>query len=417
LDELRRRIEAKADPAAVKALTDEAQQIVQAGFGIDTTAGGHRVALQVLPDLLDELALVVQSGDYAEAELKRLEAYALFDPDIEQRLVPRAPALALTLEARFWQGSAAAPGLGRLIETRAAPAAIAGEIAAMQAEIARAGALIDTRLSPAGAFSQSLAILLREGLEAVIVLACLIGALRLSGAQGWRAPIIGGVALAVAGSFALWFAAGHLITISTLDRELLEGATALLAALMLIYVTHWVFRKSHVTDWLGLVRDRSGRGVGAGAAFALAFFVVFREGFETVLFYEALLIDAPAGPVLAGLAAGAVATGAVAWAILGLGLRLPVAVFFRATGVLLIGLCVMLVGSGIRGLQTAALVPATPVAWFPDWTVLQLYFGLFPVAEALAAQALVLAVFAAGLFRLRRSEVLAAGPSGRRSPG
>ncbi|HEX9859260.1 MAG TPA: hypothetical protein VGA75_12955, partial [Paracoccaceae bacterium] len=104
LDELRRRIEAKADPAAVKALTDEAQQIVQAGFGIDTTAGGHRVALQVLPDLLDELALVVQSGDYAEAELKRLEAYALFDPDIEQRLVPRAPALALTLEARFWQG-------------------------------------------------------------------------------------------------------------------------------------------------------------------------------------------------------------------------------------------------------------------------------------------------------------------------
>ncbi len=83
------------------------------------------------------------------------------------------------------------------------------------------------------------------------------------------------------------------------------------------------------------------------------------------------------------------------------GRRLPLRLFFRATTVLLATLAVMLVGAGIRGLQTAALMSATPVAWFPDADWLQLWFGLFPVAEPLAAQALVLVVLLAPWRRLR----------------
>lgn len=74
------------------------------------------------------------------------------------------------------------------------------------------------------------------------------------------------------------------------------------------------------------------------------------------------------------------------------GRKLPLRLFFKATSILLGLLAVMLVGAGIRGLQTAALISATPVAWFPDRDWLQLWFGLYPLAEPLAAQALVVMI-------------------------
>jgi len=124
--------------------------------------------------------------------------------------------------------------------------------------------------------------------------------------------------------------------------------------------------------------------------------VVFREGFETVLFLEALLIDAAMSPVLAGLALGGAAALAAGWAVLASGRRLPIGVFFRVTTALLAILAVTLTGAGIRGLQTAALVDATPVGWFPDLQWLQVWFGVFPVAETLAAQAFVVILMLTG---------------------
>jgi high-affinity iron transporter len=324
------------------------------------------------------------------------------------------------MESGFWEGTVDEPGLGRVIATRAAEENVRAAVARLKSAAAEAKAVLDTRLSPAGAFLQSLAILLREGLEAVLVLSGMVGALKASGIaargrQGWARPMAGGVAAALAGSLALWFAVGKLFAMTTIQRELLEGITALAAAAVLIYVTHWIFRKAYVGDWISGIRRRTqataggtsgpedGR-IGWTTLFALAFLVVFREGFETVLFYEALLIDASTSGVLAGLLAGSLLTAAAAYAVLGLEAKLPVAAFFRVTGTLLAVLCVMLVGSGIRGLQTAAVVPATPVAWFPDVPALQLYLGLYPVAETLAAQAAIAAILLLSLawLKLRR---------------
>lgn len=185
---------------------------------------------------------------------------------------------------------------------------------------------------------------------------------------------------------------------STLQREFLEGATALIAAGVLVYVTHWMFRKAHVGDWVAEIGRRTSAVTRSGqitnmfgglTVFGLAFLVVFREGFETVLFYEALLADAPAMPVLGGLVLGAVLAMTSAYLILGLEKRLPVTAFFRVTGGLLALMSITLVGSGIRGLQTAALMPATPVPWFPDHAWLQLYLGIYRVSEALLSQAIV----------------------------
>ncbi len=405
LGEMEGVIRERGDEARIWSLSEEAAQTIATVYGSDPTQKGHRAALSLLPDILDEILLVSRAGDWEEAELKRLEAYALFDPDIEQRLMPRAPALALKMEAGFWEGSASERGLGRVIADRGPAEGLEQVVAQMKSATGEAAGILDTQLSATGAFLQSLAILLREGLEAVLVLACMVGALKASGTpagglRGWRLPVAGGIAAALAGSFALWLAVGKVFAMSTLQRELLEGATALVAAAVLLYVTHWMFRKAYVGDWVADIRRKTAAVAGAGAAgkaallggvtiFALAFLVVFREGFETVLFYEALLVDAPSVPVLAGLAAGGTLAVLIGYLVLGLEARLPMTVFFRLTGVLLGVLTVILVGSGIRGLQTAALVTATPVAWFPDRSWLQLYFGLFPVAEALIAQALV----------------------------
>lgn len=430
LKDMQALIAQKGDGAQVDRLAEEAGTLLAETYGADLSKGGDGAALSLLPDILDEILLAGGAGDWQEAELKRLEAYALFDPDVEQRLMPRAPALALKMEADFWEGSAESPGLGRIVAARGPEEALKLAVTRMKAATQEAARILDVRLSGLGAFLQSLAILLREGLEAVLVLACMIGALKASGVPargpgGWRWPVAGGVTAALAGSFALWFAVGRLFALSTLQRELLEGLSALAAAAVLLYVTHWIFRKSYVGDWIAQIRRKAaaaatGRKAGSGGypgwltLFSLSFLVVFREGFETVLFYEALLIDAPAAPVLAGLAVGGVFAVAIGYLMLGLEAKLPVAAFFRLTGGLLAVLCVMLVGSGIRGLQTAALVSATPVAWFPDRPWLQIYFGLYPVYEALLAQAVVAGLLAVSLlgFVLRRKAALPARSGG-----
>ncbi|WP_413875780.1 FTR1 family protein [Albidovulum sp.] len=387
--EMQTLMEARA--GGVEPLVTEALGLIDATFGADAAEGGYAVAVDALPATLDELLMMARAGDWPGAEMKRLEAYSWFDPDIEQRLVPRAPAAALRLEARFWEGSADRPGLGTLVARHGDGTALAAEIDGIKADLAAARARIETPPSPLGSALQSAGIIFREGLEAVLILAALIAAL---GAEGipparFRTSLATGVALALAGSVALWAAARWLITVSTLAREALEGGTALVAAAVLVWM---VLGLSAGGGHVAAFRARLAGVASPASVGILAFLVVFREGFESVLFYEALLTDAAPAPILAGLAAGGAAALACGWAVLAAGRRLPLALFFRATTVLLAALAVMLAGAGVRGLQTAALIGATPVAWFPDRDWLQLWFGLFPVAEPLAAQALVLAV-------------------------
>jgi high-affinity iron transporter len=203
----------------------------------------------------------------------------------------------------------------------------------------------------------------------------------------------------VVGSFALWFAAETFLTVTTLQRELLEGITALLAAAVLVYVTHWIFHKTYVVQWVQFVREQVERSVDKGhmaAVGLVSFFVIFREGFETVLFYQAMLLESPPAWVLGGFVAGVAATGLIAWLLLKLGRRLPINRFFVATGALLMLLALVFTGFGIRGLQTAGLVSATPVPGFPELPFLQLYLGLFPTWETLLAQAALVLLFVGG---------------------
>lgn len=398
LEQMQPIITQKRDGKEISRLTEEATMLLQEAFALESISN-YSVAFQLLPEALDQIPVLAEKGDWEGAELKRLEAYAFFDPDIEQHLMPRAPSLALALESLFWEGNAEHPGLQRLIDKRASADRLLETIEVIKAKLAEVEQRLTARAGPLAVFLQSLAIMIREGLEAVLVIGALLGVLRAMQVSGYARYIWGGVGLGVAASFLLWWLAGRILTVTTLQRELLEGVTALLAAAVLVYVTHWIFHKTYVVQWVDFVRQQVQRSVSSGHLMAVglvSFFVVFREGFETVLFYQALMLEGLPAWVLAGFVAGMIGTAGLAWALLKLGRRLPVNHFFVATGLLLMLLALIFTGFGIRGLQTAGLASATPVPGFPESPFLQLYFGLFPTWESLLAQIALLVLFVGG---------------------
>ena len=274
-----------------------------------------------------------------------------------------------------------------------------------------AGAIAGTSLSPAAAALASFLILLREGLEAVLVVAALLAVARRGGSPRSARFLHAGWIAALALGLATWAAATWLVEVSGAGREITEGVAALAASAMLVYVGFWLHGKSHARAWHSFVMRgaEAGRGAAWGLAF-MAFLAVYREVFETVLFYQALWTQAPgAGTAIAGgFAAGCAALAAVTWAMLRYAVRLPMGLFFGASGALLAALAVVLAGNGVAALQEAGVVPASPVAF-----VTITWLGIHPNAEALLTQ-LAMAAAVVALFMLsRRRAALAGAAEGR----
>jgi high-affinity iron transporter len=261
--------------------------------------------------------------------------------------------------------------------------------------------LSEDALSPWAAFLASFVILLREGLEAVLVVTALAAFLRRSG-QGHAMPYLhAGWLAALALGAITWFLATRLTEASGASREITEGITGLVAAAMLLYVGFWLHDKSHAQAWQRYLMGRA-RAIGPGAAWGIAltaFLAVYREVFETVLFYQALWSQAPGreAAILGGLGAALAALAAVTWAMLRMSLRLPLGLFFGASGILLAALAVVLAGNGVAALQEAGVVPVTPVAFFNvGW------LGIHANAQSLAAQAVLAVLTIVILLRSRK---------------
>jgi high-affinity iron transporter len=243
--------------------------------------------------------------------------------------------------------------------------------------------------SVAFAVVNSFIIIVREGLEAVLLVAALLTYLGAIGAQArHRRQIYAGVSAGVVASIGTWFLARTLLPISGANRELLEGITALTAVVVLMYVAHWLFQKTYIHDWKDYLRTRVGGAVtrGSGIAMAaLAFAAVYREGFETVLFYQALAFDAGVGAILGGFIPGAILIVALGIAIIRVGVKLPLKKVFAGTNALLMYLAFVFIGKGIYNLQEAGLfsVNALPL---PDHPALRQLFGFYPLVQTVAAQ-------------------------------
>jgi high-affinity iron transporter len=258
--------------------------------------------------------------------------------------------------------------------------------------------LAGTGLSSGPAFVSAFFILLREGLEAVLVVAAVIALLVRAGRRDGLPAVHAGWIAALALGAVTWVVASYVVTISGATREVTEGVTALVAAAILLYVGFWMHDKSHARRWQAYVQGRLSGALSRGTAWGLAgvsFLAVYREVFETVLFYQALWLQTAPGSVhalLAGLAAAAAALVVLSWLIVRGGLRLPLGLFFGLTSVVLAALAVVLAGKGIAALQEAAVLAQHPIP-APRVPVIGLYPDLIGVLLQVALAATIVAGF------------------------
>lgn len=292
------------------------------------------------------------------------------------------------------------------IERGASASHVDGLIASVNSELL----LADEHLARGGTFwfaaINSFVIIVREGLEAVLLIGALLGYLAATGApRRFRRQIWAGVGAGIVATLATWGVANALIPINGANRELIEGATALIAVAVLLYVSNWLFQKTYIHDWKNYLRERLDSAVTSKSAFAmmfLAFAAVYREGFETVLFYQALAFDSSASAVLSGFAPGMLLISAIGVLIIRAGAKLPLKQMFGITNSILVYLSFVFVGKGLYNLHEAGVFAARQLP-LPDLQVLRLLFGWYPLVETTVAQALYLTLVAATfLFYKRR---------------
>ncbi len=240
----------------------------------------------------------------------------------------------------------------------------------------------------ASAFTQSFLVMLREGAEAVLIIAALWVVLRQMGAETrmFRALLVG-AGSGIAASLALAWAFSGILAATPGLAEIFEGAALVLAAVVLLFVSSWLLGRREAEKWRDRIRQGARRAVAGGSIAALAaagFLVIFREGAETVLFYQAIISGTMVG--LPALVAGGVAAlavlGAAALLVRSFGLRLPLRGFFTVTAWSLFALAVIYAGKGVHELQEAGWITETALAGMPKVKLL----GIYPHVEPLLAQ-------------------------------
>ena len=271
---------------------------------------------------------------------------------------------------------------------------------------------------------QAFLILIREGLEALLVVAAVIAYLVKSGNKRFAKWIYLGVVAGLAGSGLVAVLFTFLFGGSGPIQEISEGVCALIATLMLLWTSNWMLNKSSVEAWNNYIRNKteavvagaqskveSGQGLGLGMVTSLAmlsFLAVFREGAETVIFYESIysMSQDAHGMWVGGLTAAAVLI--VIFLILRFtSVKIPIGPFFLVTSILMAALVVIFAGGGIHALIEGDLIEGTYLSIVPtnDW------IGLYPYVETIAAQVIaaiaVVALFVVGFIKKHRMKLAA----------
>jgi high-affinity iron transporter len=209
-----------------------------------------------------------------------------------------------------------------------------------------------------------------------------------------------GVGAAIAASLLTAFALETIFHLSPANREALEGATMMVATVVLFYVSYWLLSKMEVVKWNHFVKSKVQDALTSGSGLALAsaaFLAVYREGFETVLFYKALFLTggsaAATMPIVGGILLGSLVMVVVYVAINRFGLRLPLKPFFGVTSAFLYYMAFVFGGKGVAELQEGGYLPTTIVDGAPRVPAL----GIYPTMESLLVQGILLALLLAAL--------------------
>jgi high-affinity iron transporter len=383
----------------------------------DTGVAKARDELAQSRVLLDDALRTARAGDLKKAEAIARSAYLDHFEFAEVPLRLREPNLTLDVEFQF-------ATFRNDIRGGEPPSKLQDDVRQIRASLDRAERALSSAGygAPAIAFGYSFSILFREGVEAVLLIAILLGSLDAGRAKGYRRPLAWGVVAALFATVLTWVLATVVMDIAPVNRELLEATTALAAVGVLALVSFWLISRLEHRHWMEFMRARVAAAIATGSTIAFAglgFTAVYREGFETVLFYQALnfFADGLQLWVVLGAVAAIVALAAIGYAILKLGRRLPLKPMLIASASILLLLSVAFVGNAVRSLQEAGKIAVTPVSSSlarPPIFIAELT-GIHPTQQGLIAQLIVLLIYVLGglyVFAWRPSRRPAAAPVG-----
>jgi high-affinity iron transporter len=321
---------------------------------------------------------------------------------LEQRLRGFAPDQAVYIESLFWQGTADQNGLATLVANQAATAEIEAAVNILKAALIDAQAFINsTRTAPQAVAGNASVIVFREGLEAVLILASLLASLRTGEERTYRRPLVMGAGLAFVATALTWVVAHLLLNALLPFGERLEAVVSLIAIVVLLMITNWFFHKVYWTGWMANFHAKKRSLIGGVLVVSisqtiglviLGFTSVYREGFETVLFLQSLVLEAGLGTVLQGVALGLVGVAIVGWITFKLQMRLPYKKMLIVTGVMICVVLVTMVGNTVHVMQSVGWLPITPIQglFIPYW--MGQWFGFFATWQGIILQ------FVAGAF-------------------
>lgn len=347
-----------------------------------------------------------RAGAVSASTEMALSAYLDGIEPIEPQLNVRDGALRMQLET--------AMGAYRTLLSRRAPlASVADQAARVNSLLAQAQATTaGANNSPVTTFLGAYTILVREGLEALLVVVALLAFLRKAERFAALRYVHAGWSSALLAGAITWALARYAISISGANRELTEGFSSVFAAAVLVSVGLWMHGKSVGGRWQAYLKGKMTFAVNQRSAwflFGLAFISVYREVFETILFYVALWNVGEEFWLLTGIGAGAATLALIAWILLRTSRRLPIGKFFSTSSLLIAVLAIVLTGKGVSALQEAGWAPVT-VAPVPHIELL----GVYPTWQSSLAQLVVLLVLVSGfaINSLRgRSAHMAAAPT------
>ena len=395
-ESLRTAIAAMAVPKVIDGKSQELAGILENDFKISAQRAGDKgdvvdeTALEVRAALTNSLA-AAKADQWQEAESQRLDAYTAFDTEIEPRVLPRDPELARKVERAFIDGTPPTElGLKALLDRRAPMDELEKAYGQALDGLDASVGMLKTAVSPGTLSFTAFTIIAREGMEAVVVLAALMAGLRGIEQAGTRRGIANGAWLALGATALTFWLSKTLIQSLAHYGEKLEAVVSVFAVFILFIVTNWVFHKFYWVGWNAKIRSltKSAQNVDADrweklALLGVGFLTVYREGFETALFMQSLILEGNIPAVATGAGLGVVFIALVGGLTFKFGVKLPYRKLLVVTGVLVVSIMVSFLGSTVRLFQTVNWLPVHPVPGLhvPAWA--GLWLGLYPSWEGL----------------------------------
>jgi len=398
-------IAAKVSSDDLETTLAAAAKLLQNEFGITLRRSGTTA------DIVDEVMIETRSllsqslaaaigGNWSEAERLRVEAYTTYDPELEARLMPRDPQLAIDIERLLLDGIDQ-PGVKVLLDRRANADELTQSYNTVYSALEKATVLLKSGISPTAAGMNAASIVLREGLEGILVIVAIFAGLRGDENASRRRWFWVGILASVAATAITWVLSQTLITSLRAYGEIIAAVTGFLAIGVLLLITNWLFHQVYWRQWVTTLKAQAGQDSSVWQLITVGFLVGYREGFETVLFLQSLVLEAGGKSVGIGVAVGCVMLLVLGVAALRIGMKLPYFKILLITALFIGVVLITFVGGTVRAAQTVGWLPVhrlTSFSW-PAW--LGNWLGLYNTCESVAGQALTMLVVL-GTWRIAR---------------